>query len=366
MHPTPCPAAGTARSRQLLLPPPGPGGAITTVGQLRRHLQTAIELEHSTIPVYLCALFSIKDGRNPFALRTLHDIVIEEMLHMSQAANILNAVGGEPSVNGHGFVPSYPTYLPHSDDAFLVPLQSFSPQALATFLEIELPRTVHTPPSGDHYHTIGQFYAALKDGLIYLAGRDENLFNGDPARQLGPEHYYGSGGQLVPVRCLDDAIKGINEIVGQGEGIDGGIIDAGGPMPGPDVEYAHYFRFKEIACERRYRPQDKANAPPTGAPIEVDWSADATYQMRPNPKLAHYEPGSPLWNKTLDFNRTYMALLDAIHHAFNGEPGAIARTIPMMWDLKYKALELMKIPLNDSETAGPSFEYISPNLESRS
>jgi hypothetical protein len=38
---------------------------INTVGSLRKHLQWAIELEHATIPPYLCALDSIEEGSIP-------------------------------------------------------------------------------------------------------------------------------------------------------------------------------------------------------------------------------------------------------------------------------------------------------------
>ena len=38
--------------------------AIDTLDDLRRHLQWAIELEHCTLPPYLCALYSIKDETN--------------------------------------------------------------------------------------------------------------------------------------------------------------------------------------------------------------------------------------------------------------------------------------------------------------
>ena len=41
--------------------PGGPlSGTITSIDGLRQHLQWALELEHSTIPPYLCALYSIE------------------------------------------------------------------------------------------------------------------------------------------------------------------------------------------------------------------------------------------------------------------------------------------------------------------
>jgi len=44
---------------------------ITTVASLRTHLQWALELEHSTIPPYLCALYSIPDGMVPYYARIM-------------------------------------------------------------------------------------------------------------------------------------------------------------------------------------------------------------------------------------------------------------------------------------------------------
>ena len=42
--------------------------AITTVDSLRSHLQWAIEIEHGTLPPYLCALYSIEEGANEEAI----------------------------------------------------------------------------------------------------------------------------------------------------------------------------------------------------------------------------------------------------------------------------------------------------------
>ena len=40
---------------------------ITTLESLHEHLQWAIELDHSTLPPYLCALYSLDAARNPEA-----------------------------------------------------------------------------------------------------------------------------------------------------------------------------------------------------------------------------------------------------------------------------------------------------------
>ena len=58
-------------------------GTITSLESLREHLQWAIELEHSTIPPYLCALYSIEPGRNLEAVEVISSVVVEEMLHLT-------------------------------------------------------------------------------------------------------------------------------------------------------------------------------------------------------------------------------------------------------------------------------------------
>ncbi|MBK6797040.1 MAG: hypothetical protein IPG76_09695 [Acidobacteria bacterium] len=49
---------------------------IKNIDDLRAHLQIAIELEHSTIPPYLCALYSIPDGMNVQAAQVIRSVVI--------------------------------------------------------------------------------------------------------------------------------------------------------------------------------------------------------------------------------------------------------------------------------------------------
>ncbi|HEX8867887.1 MAG TPA: ferritin-like domain-containing protein, partial [Lentzea sp.] len=59
---------------------------IETLEDLRRHLQWAIELEHATIPPYLCALYSLDPGRNAEAAQVVGGVFAEEMLHLALAA----------------------------------------------------------------------------------------------------------------------------------------------------------------------------------------------------------------------------------------------------------------------------------------
>ena len=106
---------------------------ITTIEDLHEHLQWAIELEHATIPPYLCALYSIKDGSNIESVEVIQSVFIEEMLHMALVANIMIATGGSPKLDYPEFIAKYPTPLPHSDESFQVDLNKFSPEVLNVF-----------------------------------------------------------------------------------------------------------------------------------------------------------------------------------------------------------------------------------------
>ena len=110
---------------------------ILSLEDLRVHLQWALELEHATLPPYLCALYSLDEERNRDVARILRSVFVEEMLHLTLAANLLNAVGGAPVLDAPHLLPAYPTTLPHGDRSFRISLLPFGPEALETFLEIE-------------------------------------------------------------------------------------------------------------------------------------------------------------------------------------------------------------------------------------
>jgi hypothetical protein len=112
-------------------------GTISSLESLRKHLQWAIELEHATIPPSLCALYSIKAGHNAEAAEVLSSVMVEEMLHLTLAANLLNAVGGRPRLDIPEMLPPYPHSLPHGDSSFEISLFPFGPEAIETFLKIE-------------------------------------------------------------------------------------------------------------------------------------------------------------------------------------------------------------------------------------
>ncbi|MGN7819358.1 ferritin-like domain-containing protein [Chitinophaga sp. 22536] len=328
---------------------------ITTIESLRKHLQVAIELEHSTIPPYLFALYSIRENTNDASARAIKGVVMEEMLHMILACNLLNAVGGEPAISHRDFVPVYPTYLPHSNEAFKVSLQKFSRPAIDTFLKIEKPGGKGAPPQADRYASIGQFYEAIVDGLKRLAAKG-NIFTGDRSRQIRPEQFYGGGGGLIEIYDLETAEEAISEIVGQGEGIDDTIEDNNHKLFGEEVEYAHYFRFNEIYKEQYYKPTDTPKSGPTGGKFPVDWNQ--VHNLKENIKMNDFKEGTEERAMMHQFNKRYCDMLRLIHKTVNGKREKLEEAVMIMYQLKYLAQGLMNVPMGNGLYAAPSFEYV--------
>lgn len=335
---------------------------IDTLDSLREHLQWAIELEHATMPPYLCALYSLDPERNPEAVDVVAGVFVEEMLHLALVANLLNAVGGSPRLDTPRMLPPHPRPLPHSDRSLELSLLPFGPEALEMFLRIERPAPPDGEAEGDDYETIGQFYAAIEEGLRHLCDRlgERAVFGGDPARQVSPGHFRHTAGRLVAVHDLDSALAALEEIVEQGEGTSRSEVwDGDQDVVHPDRdEVAHYYRFQELKAGRRYRRGDTPQSGPTGETISVDWAA--VHPMRHNPRPADHAPGSPIRTAQEDFNRTYCDLLHLLENAFNGEPARLADATRTMFALKARAQALMRMPDEGGATAGPTFEYVPP------
>lgn len=331
---------------------------ISNVDELREHLQTAIEIEWSTIPPYLCARWSIADGHNELAAACIEDVVMEEMLHLTLACNLLNAVGGAPRLTPHpgkpAPYPTYPTYLPHSDDAFVVDLLPFSREALETFRSIERPAADCAPPEPDNYHTVAQFYEAVAGAIETLGAA---IFTGPASRQVDSSYYYGGGGEAFAIDGPKTAFEALDVIIFQGEGINESIWDPDKDVFGEQEELAHYFRFDELYRGRRYVRGDRPDTGPTGDPILIDYAS--VLPMRPNPKAEDYPPGSELRALTEECNQTYGALLAQLEAAFNGNPGTLVESVQTMLALRYQAIALMHVPLEDGtgRTAGPAFQF---------
>ncbi len=336
---------------------------ITTLEDLREHLQWAIELEHFTLPPYLCALYSLDPARNPEATEVIGSVLVEEMLHMTLAANLLNAVGGTPQIDTPTMLPGYPACLPHSDRSFEVPLLPFCRGALDVFLQIERPALASAQPESDRYETISQFYRAIERGVLDLCAHfgEARVFCGNSARQVTGALFGPGYGRLIEVDGAAAALAAIAEIVQQGEGADPLQVWDGecDPFHPERAQVAHYYRFEELTLGRRYRRGDTPESGPTGDPIAIDW--EGVRNMRANPRTVQHPPGSPIRVAQEQFNLTYCTLLRVLDQTFNGRPQLLMRALSTMFDLKSQAQALMQLPTGDGlTTAGPTFEYVAP------
>ena len=335
--------------------------AITTIESLRTHLQWAIELEHATIPPYLSSLYSIKTGSNAESAAVIKSVFIEEMLHMALAANLLNAIGGSPKFDYNGFIPSFPAVLPHGDRSFEINIAKFAPMSIESFLNIERPAEADAEPREENYHSIGQFYAAITEGLKSCSNilGEDTLFCGDPAKQLTAETtYYGGAGHLIAVTDLTSALAAMKEIVEQGEGLDhNSIFDGDKNMFHSErEEVGHYFRFQEILFGKSYQTGDTAASGPTGESFEVDW--DAVHDMRNNPDIDDYPEGSTAREKMEALAQAYSDMLRMMERSFAGNPELFGETIGTMFELRHLIQELMEMPSGDgATTVGPYFAY---------
>jgi hypothetical protein len=342
---------------------------ITTLDQLHQYLYAAMQLEHATIPPYLTALYSIRPGTNADAYHVLRVVAVEEMLHLTLAANLLNAVGGTPDLTVPGFVADYPAHLPDGEQDFEVHRERFSKAALETFLCIERPRQAQDAekrlvdrgahkrnrlgvvPGAPHmqFYSIGEFYHEIWLGLRHLHNElGDGLFSGDPVKQITPEYFYSGGGEVVPVTGMASAKAAIDLISEQGEGFGGRIHDS-------EHELAHYYRFQQLVLGRYYLQGDESGSP-TGPELVVDW--DAAYPIKTDVHLSDYPADSELYAAATEFNRSYADFLALLTRAFGGEPALFPEAVAGMFGLRDLMTRLMHnpIPGDPGVNGAPTFE----------
>lgn len=336
---------------------------------LRKLLQTALEVEFATIPPYLTAMYSIKD-KTTQAYQVIRSVVMEEMLHLNLASNLLLAVGGKPTLVNGNFPPKYPTHLSEQarDRGPYLQLMAASRQLIReTFMKIEQPAQPDAPAQGDKFSTIGQLYLAIIEEFKSYKG-------GYATEKQSTDWNIGNnGGTVIKVVSKDTALQAINEITEQGEGADvartldpqkyqmkqpwgqyeyyGPRVDGTyGPVLGTPLELSHYFKFKALADGTMPLPE--------------------TYPMAPNPKVGNFKTPLAVELGNL-FNGFYSIMVDELQIALQGSrEGDRERFFTtvltlMRTDLPALAAQLMRIPTvpegsaSLGPTAGPPFEYHS-------
>lgn len=326
-------------------------GPNITVQSVCESLQSAIELEHSTIPLYLYALYSINADMAPEIADIIQSIAIEEMLHMTLASNLLNALGGTPQINTPDFIPNYPGPLPGGVESDLTAnLAPFSMTQLETFLNIEEPEhpiEYNSLALGEANLTIGMFYTAIAQAIQQLG---DSAFCNPPRNQVGPDLMH----EAVVVYNVETALQAINTIIEQGEGT------STSPLDGEGDELAHYYRFMQIKKGHLLvaDPSAPGGYSYTGAPLPFDPAS--VYAAPTNPALPPgYPAGSAQAFANDNFNYTYTSLLASLHELFNGDVSQTQMNdaIGLMMSLKGQAKAMMAGIPNPAVITGPSFEY---------
>ncbi len=343
--------------------------------QLQGFLQLAIQVEFTTIPAYLTGLYSIKQ-LDTQAYQSLRSVVMEEMFHVNQAANLLVSIGGSPCFtdkNKIKVVPTYPCYLPHANPNTTpyVGLYRASTDVFENvFAAIETPAPASAVPEGDNYNTIGQLYKFVLDALQQYSGIVP-LFTQAPDMQQRLDIYLGKfGGDPTRVTDLASAQLAVLQITQQGEG---SVPDAEplvpserwgaynhygnrtdgtyGPIIGTPYEMSHFKKFRAVAL-------DAANFP-------------ATYPIASNPRREDFTHNVALLAVEA-FDLAYSIMLDAMEKSFckpehEGAPDPFfAKALPLMHQaMPVIARILMTTPLrSDGDStigpnAAPTFLYQS-------
>jgi hypothetical protein len=319
-------------------------------------VQAAVHLEHATLPPYLYALYSLDPEKNGVIAELIRSVLMEEMLHIALAANLLNALGGEPKIASFDTVPRYPGPLPGGvEHEVIVHLAPFSDSQLDTFLQIEAPENIlefrvvrgaaaaEQPP-----RTIGQFYRGILGRIRELLDAGVSVFTGNAARQLVTPALDG----IIRVSDVTSARAAIETIVEQGEGTGQSPLEAAAAtVP------AHYYRFAEIkkGKELILNPDARPTDPPEvqfiygGAPIVFD--RDGVLPLPTDPTASSFAVGSVERTRVDAFNQIYSAMLGALQGAFNGAPTTIFGAIGLMRKMSQQAEAMTAIGV------GPTFEY---------
>lgn len=295
---------------------------------IRGALQSAIAIEHATMPLYSAAMYSLEVQNYP-AYNTLRSVLMEEMLHMAAMCNALAAVGGRPRIRTLD-----PTAvlggLPGQVDGLRARLAPLSRRQLEVFMAIEAPDAIAParPSPGRGHASIGAFYRAVRAAVednaaaVATACRSEQRAN-----QVG-----GNLGYAV-IRPAGDPVEqilaSIDLVIDQGEGTAGSTRSAG---PSSGAELSHYARFAELRFGRGYSGPSPLD--PDGAAAEgqrrhfrgtpIPWPSVVNTLAVPSDgyrSMLSVDPRREAVEGSLRrFDEAYTRMLVALDDAWNGPP----------------------------------------------
>lgn len=315
---------------------------------LKDSLQAAIELELSTLPPYLCGMWSILNTTvSPGAdvYRLIDSVVREEMTHLGLVCNLLAAVGGTPQISkGYANFISYPGPLPGGVrpnlTVFLGGLTK--PYVHDVFMEIEFPEggpiRFAQVAAVETFPTIGAFYDAIQEAFNLLSPPLTT------SKQLSSPRV-----GVTVIQAPVDVGNAISLIKLQGEGTS--------VSPQAGSELAHYYRFAELYVGKTLVVQAGGGFAFNGPAIPFP----DTFTMAPVPNGGYQNP-SPAAKAALDaFDSLFSEMLDMLDAAWaTGNSATLVSAVAEMQALKAAAQPLWTIPLPSPEDGfyGPDFKYI--------
>ncbi len=337
----------------------------------------AAEFEHAVMCTYLFAQWSLK--RDPDEdltaveleaigrwRRSLAQVALEEMLHLSLVNNLLAAIGAAP----HLWRPAFPVRAGHFPADVVMELAPFGAAALDHFMFIERPeglpiadgagfnhathyRRIARPdmlaPSPQDYTTQGHLYYGVLQGLERLAAQlgEERVFVGHGQAQVGAEDFALPG--LFRITDLASARRAIEQIVLQGEGA---------PAHRDDSHFARFGAIRdELEQLRAARPQFEPARAVIRNPMLGDGGID-----RDRARIAE-----PLTAQVVDLaNSIYALTIRTLSQVFAPAPlpqelrAALATSTTVLMSVMSRvadiATRLPADPARPGATAAPNFE----------
>ena len=333
---------------------------LPSLDDLEELLQLAIMVEHFTIPLYLCAWWSIKmpQGLHEYkeVSEILKKIVLQEMLHLGIVSNLIVAIGRHPKIIDS--VPHYPSHIPGILTKEPIQLERISKLQVGVFQKIEQPEfppvLIHSlggPPVsrfktiGELYTTIAELFQTLADTgslpTLTLSGQLSRDFDLGGPENIGKLEHYGD---------LSAVKKAIELIKQQGEG-----TSTSGSAPGPSGTIAHYYQFGQILDENKYVLQlDGSLKKDLSHPIRFPSEQDI-WAMAPIPENGY--PGT-----SDEFDHVYSDMVRLLEKSWStGDQSSLDQAVDAMRNLYSPAVALMaKERKPEPGNYGPSFRFLPP------
>lgn len=324
-----------------------------SIPELMDKLEVAVQLEWATIPVYLTSLYSIVENCNFEIYELIQSVVVQEMLHMTQAANILIAMGGRPLIDDSDFTPKFPGPLPGSVLPGLVAtLERLSIEHIhEVFMSIEVPVS-RLDTEESELLTIGRFYEEIESCIELL---DDEHF------QVSKQQVKWPWKDLVFVDSRKSALDGIEMIISQGEGT--GRLS---PLDFERDSIAHFYKFEEIVCGCRLEKSPDNNTYSYSGP-PIPFEDRGVWPMRPNPNSSTILYPSNCYTESRAFHKVYRMLLRKLQDMFDhGRSEDVNVAVQLMEALEGHGKKLMWTKFNPDgpdnyHMCGPVWEYDWPD-----